>query len=713
MPSVRHRLLGAEFVAKISGIFFLFAFSVLAAAQGSSPNTDLDAREQQIIAAARTEAAPAFHGPRIIGVRPNTPLIFSLAVSGERPVAFGVKKLPPGLKLDSATGIITGTVARPGEFTFTALANNSAGQAHTQITLVCGDQLALTPPMGWNSYDTFGDSVTEQEMRTNIDWFKHHLQPLGWEYVVVDYRWYDPGAYDNNANGRAGVQLTPDDFGRLLPSPNRFPSATNGAGFRPLADYAHSLGLKFGIHVMRGIPHQSVFANTPIAGSSFHAMDAAETSSQCAWCQDMFGVDASKPAGQAWYDSLLRLYASWGVDFIKVDDLSRPYSAAEVKAIHDAIEKSGRSIVFSTSPGETPVARAAHIAVNANQWRISDDFWDAWKFMEHNFDLLKAWQGVAGPGHWPDADMIPLGKIGLRSVGKYRWTAFTRSEQLTLMSLWAVVSSPLMLGMNLPANDDWTTALISNPEVLAVNQDPLGQAAVRHPAENQIEVWSKDLADGSKALTLINRGRAAEFDESRAIFKSALITRSAPGPTNIDLDVTGAKKLWLVVDDGGDGFDCDHADWLEPEIFTADGAINLTSRKWNSATAGWQQALVNRSVSGGPLTVGGITSTNGIGTHSPSIIEYALPAGGTRFTVRAGLDLGGTSQNRGASVHFLVFTSDPHPASQSETVTISFSTLGLTGTHSVRDLWLRKDLPAADHFTAEIPPHGCVLLKIK
>lgn len=246
-----------------------------------------------------------------------------------------------------------------------------------------------------------------------------------------------------------------------------------------------------------------------------------------------------------------------------------------------------------------------------------------------------------------------------------------------------------------------------------MNQDSLGKAAVHLVAGKGIEAWSKDLADGAKAVTLINRGNVADIDESRAIFKSTLITRSSPGPVNIDLDITGAKKLWLVVDDGGDSYDCDHADWLEPKIFTADGENNLPNLKWKSATSGWQQALVNRSVTGGPLTVGSVTVAKGIGTHSPSVIEYNLPAGCTRFTTSAGLDIGGTSQSYGATVHFLVFTRDPHPPGKPATATVSFSSLGLTGKHSVRDLWLRKDLPAMENFTAEIPPHGCVLLKVK
>ena len=187
-------------------------------------------------------------------------------------------------------------------------------------------KMAPTPPMGWNSYDSFGDNVTEEEILANARYQQEHLLSHGWKYVVVDYRWYDPGAHDNNPNGRAGAKLAADRFGRLVPAPNRFPSAAAGKGFKPLADRLHAMGLKFGIHVMRGIPRQSVKANTPIEGSDFKAADAANTANICPWCPDMFGVDADKPAGQAWYDSILRQYADWGVDFVKVDDLSSPYA---------------------------------------------------------------------------------------------------------------------------------------------------------------------------------------------------------------------------------------------------------------------------------------------------------------------------------------------------------------------------------------------------
>jgi alpha-galactosidase len=382
----------------------------------------------------------------------------------------------------------------------------SVGRAAEPTSQPAFWNFAQTPPMGWNSYDAFGDSVTEKEFLANVNYMHEHLQSHGWQYVVVDYRWYDPGAHDNNPNGRKGAVLTMDEFGRLLPSPNRFPSGADGKGFKPLADQVHALGLKFGIHVMRGIPRQAVTANTPIEGSDFHAADAANPKSICVWCPDMFGVDATKPAGKAWYDSIFRLYASWGVDLVKVDDLSRPYSTAEIEAIRSSIDKTGRNIVFSTSPGATPVAQADHIKMNANMWRISDDFWDQWKFINLAFNLLSRWQGQAASGHWPDADMIPFGQIGIRSIGKPRMTHFTHDEQITLMSLWSIAPSPLMLGANLPDNDEWTLSLLTNDEVLAVDQDSLGNPGAKISMDKSTEIWAKQLSNGRLAIGMFNRG---------------------------------------------------------------------------------------------------------------------------------------------------------------------------------------------------------------
>jgi hypothetical protein len=487
----------------------LLLAAIATSAQIESPNTNLTTREEQIVAAAKAGAVPEFNGARIIGIYPGTPFIHSLAVSGARPTTFSAKKLPVGLTLDPNTGIITGVLEKKGKFTFTASVKNSAGKAEMKIKIVCGDTLALTPPMGWNSYDAFGDNVVESEVLANAHYVAEKMQPVGWDTVVVDYCWSDPGAHDNNRNTRTNAPLAADQFGRLLPATNRFPSAVDGVGFRPIADAVHALGLKFGIHVMRGIPRNSVWANLPIEGSSFTAADAGNKNDICRWCPDMFGV-SSNAAGQAWYDSCARLWAGWGVDYIKVDDLSQPYHTAEVEMVRNAIDKCGRAIVFSTSPGETPIRDAAHISAHANLWRASDDFWDNWRSLNRAFTLGARWHDFAGPGHWPDADMLPIGHLSVshRSVGKDRFTQLTRNEQLTHISLWSLLPSPLMVGANLPDNDDWTLALLTNPEVIAVNQDPLGQ-----PAQGLtnvlagVEIWKKKLADKSIAVGIFNRGK--------------------------------------------------------------------------------------------------------------------------------------------------------------------------------------------------------------
>jgi hypothetical protein len=379
----------------------------------------------------------------------------------------------------------------------------AAAEAHSPRS-----DIARKPPMGWNSYDAFGSSVTEAEMLTNALYIKEHLLEHGWNYVVVDYRWSDATAAEHDLNG-VGGPLEADEFGRLLPAPNRFPSAAGGRGFKPLADRIHALGMKFGIHVMRGIPRQSVSTDTPIEGSQFRAAEAANTNSPCSWCKDMWGVNAIAQAGRDYYDSIFRLYASWCVDYVKVDDLSSPYQKEEIEAIRRAIDKCGRRMVFSTSPGPTPVDEAVHIAAHANLWRISGDFWNNWKSLDHAFDLAASWQGAGGPGHWPDYDMIPLGRIGIRSVDGDRRTRFTRTEQTTLMSLWALGPSPLMLGMNLPDDDEWTTSLLTNDEVLAVSQDPLGKPARRVSKHNGAEVWLRELKNGAFAVGLFNRGEQA------------------------------------------------------------------------------------------------------------------------------------------------------------------------------------------------------------
>lgn len=342
--------------------------------------------------------------------------------------------------------------------------------------------------MGWNSWDSYGTTVREAQVKANADWMAAHLAKYGWKYIVVDIQWYEPNAQGHDY--KPGAPLTMDEFGRLMPAVNRFPSSANGAGFKPLADYIHSKGLKFGIHIMRGIPRQAVERNLPVKGTKYHAADVADKENSCRWNPDMWGVDTTKPGSQAYYDSIAELYASWGVDFIKADDMgSHLYQPAEMRALSLAIRKTGRPMVLSISPGPAPISEVEFFEKYAQMWRISDDFWDGWKLLRQQFDYMRDWAQFAGKNDtWPDADMLPLGKLRVTSVeGGGTPTKFTPDEQQTVMTLWSIFRSPLMFGGDLPSNDAATTALITNEEVLNVDQHSSGGGQVLD--KGKIRAW--------------------------------------------------------------------------------------------------------------------------------------------------------------------------------------------------------------------------------
>lgn len=366
-------------------------------------------------------------------------------------------------------------------------------------------EVAATPPMGWNSWDCYGTTVTEAEVKANADYMAKRLKQHGWQYIVIDIQWSEP---DPKAHGyRPGAELAMDSYGRLIPAVNRFPSSAHGAGFKPIADYIHGLGLKFGIHIMRGIPRRAVAANLPVFGSRVHAKDIADVHSTCPWNSDMYGVDMSRPGAQDYYDSIVKLYASWGVDYIKADDIARPTHAAEIAGLHRAIEKTGRPIVLSLSPGPAMVKDLKVLQVNANMWRISDDFWDNWRALRLNFILMSIWGGVGRPGAWPDADMLPLGRIGIRAErGESRMSHFTRDEQRTVLSLWSIAQSPLMFGGDLPSNDDFTLSLIDNDEVLAVDQRGAHGHAFAESGSSVVWVADDTERRESKYLAVFNVG---------------------------------------------------------------------------------------------------------------------------------------------------------------------------------------------------------------
>ncbi len=416
-------------------------------------------------------------------------------------------------------------------------------------------KFAETPPMGWNSWDCFGTTIDEAQIKAEADYMAANLKAHGWQYVVVDIQWYEGASktprqiqqYFANAYLKPGERYTGtaqdsmDEYGRFIPAANRFPSSANGAGFKPLADYIHGLGLKFGVHLMRGIPREAVARNTPILGTSYHAADIADLNNTCRWNPDMDGVDMTKPGAQAYYDSEFTLLASWGVDLVKVDDIAAPkYQQAEVEGIRQAIDHTGRAMVLSLSPGATPLAAGPNVEQNANMWRISDDFWDTWRDnrgggLFPQFQRLADWTPYRGSGHFPDGDMLPLGFVKLTQQ-----THFTVDEQYTLMTLWSIARSPLIFGGDLTKLDAFTQWLITNDEVLAVDQ---------HSANNRqlfdhdgLIAWVADAPDSpDKYLAVFNTHDAPSANAPAMAVPVNLADLGFTGPVRI-------RDLWMKKD---------------------------------------------------------------------------------------------------------------------------------------------------------------------
>lgn len=373
------------------------------------------------------------------------------------------------------------------------------------------NDFAPAPPMGWNSWDCYGASVNEEQLLGNADYMAMHLKQYGWEYIVCDIQWYEPQATSTQYN--SFYPLCMDEYSRLIPAENRFPSAKGGAGFKPIADYIHNLGLKFGIHIMRGIPRQAVHAAAPIKGTSKTARDIAHSFSICSWNTDMYGVNPNADGAQEYYDSLFDLYASWGVDFVKVDDICitefKPhdlYSAkGEIEMIRKAIDKCGRPIVLSLSPGPALLEQAEHLSRHANMWRMTGDFWDNWPQLYNMFEKCHQWSPYVKEGCWPDCDMLPLGRIEINNRndgGTGRNTCFTKDEQITMMTLWSIFRSPLMLGTELRGLDDWTLSLITNEEVIRVLKHSHGARQIMRTDDTV--VWKSKDEDGSIYVAFFN-----------------------------------------------------------------------------------------------------------------------------------------------------------------------------------------------------------------
>ncbi len=385
--------------------------------------------------------------------------------------------------------------------------------------------LAKTPPMGWNSWDCYSVSVTEAEVKANADFMAKHLKKHGWEYIIVDLAWYAPNAAHDNYK-KPNIPMVMDEFGRLIPCPVKFPSSANGAGLKPLADYVHSLGLKFGIHIMRGIPVHAVNAKTPVKGTAFTADQISYEREQCPWFNSLRTLNFAHPGAQAYYNSIFELYAAWDVDYIKADDLNSwhevknsdgsptgngsPYRIDDIEGISHAIKSCGRGMILSLSPGGPETTIINHLRNHANMWRISADFWDEWGSLKKQMERCAIWAPFAIEGHWPDADMLPIGYMPRgESGGQQRKSNFNSQELHTLITLWSMARSPLMIGADLPSTDAETIALLQNDDVVAVNQHSTKNRFIA--TLNGFIIWRAESIDGRhQYLALFNTNDEAE-----------------------------------------------------------------------------------------------------------------------------------------------------------------------------------------------------------
>ena len=370
------------------------------------------------------------------------------------------------------------------------------------------NDVAKTPPMGWNSWDCFGAGVTEEQLMANAEYMRDNLKDYGWKYVVCDIQWSEPTAHSCQYHNFAELYM--DEYSRLIPAPERFPSAADGKGFSVIAERIHNMGLKFGIHIMRGIPRQAVHRNTPIKCEGVTARDIAKQFSVCSWNTDMYGINDRVKGAQEYYDSIFELYASWGVDFIKVDDIciteGHPndlYSGRkEIEMIRKAMDKCGRPMVLSLSPGPAMIEHAHHLSVNANMWRLTGDFWDIREKVHEMFRKCEMWYKFTSEGCWPDCDMLPFGHLRVGDVNEDSYTRFTKEDQITVMTLWAIFRSPLMFGGHMPDNDEFTLSLLTNKNIIEINQFSSGNRPL--VSEKDKAVWVCNDKDGNKVIAFFN-----------------------------------------------------------------------------------------------------------------------------------------------------------------------------------------------------------------
>jgi alpha-galactosidase len=376
-------------------------------------------------------------------------------------------------------------------------------------------EFASRPPMGWNSFDSYGVYLDEAMALQNMRVMAQRLRPAGYRIFVIDMGWYS--GYDIPTGSRfplssARPSLCIDPWGRYVPHPHVFP---RGLSF--IADQAHDLGLLFGLHIMRGIPRAAVQRDLPILGTQRTAREIADPSSRCVWNDFNFGLDMSKPGAQQYYDSFISLIASWGVDFIKADDWV-PYPA-EIHAIANAMQAQPRPMLLSLSPGN--VVDYAHIDAyrRANMVRLTRDVWDRRISLDRCFDAWDRFQAQGASGFWPDLDMIPMGRLRvclppdrvapgcpLPSEGVARECEWTVDQQKTFLTMLAMAASPMFIGSDLLTLEDSAVQMLTHPQLIACNQN--GVVGRKVWAGGGVEVWHTPHKGGRGAsgwIAIFNR----------------------------------------------------------------------------------------------------------------------------------------------------------------------------------------------------------------
>lgn len=609
-----------------------------------------------------------------------------------------------------------------------ALLSLASMQAQTDDNMAAFRTWAQTPPMGWNSWDCYYSSVTEKEVMQNAQYLvDNNLVQHGWEYVVIDIRWYcnHPSLGGGNYNQNGTQDYVLDEYGRYLPSPTRFPSVMRDGvneGFKALADKLHAMGLKFGIHIMRGVPKSVVGAagKYRLKGSENTAWTNVYngTSSPCTWLKDNLLVKNNK-YGQLYYNSIMDLYASWGVDFIKVDDILRPFHTDEIHMIRKAIDQTGRPIVLSLSPGKTQYEYAQECLDNANMWRMMDDLWDNWSAVDAVFNEAHEWSKHARPGNYADCDMLPLGQIamtigdkGYTNAEAGRWTQLSQNEQLTMMSLWGICHSPLFFGGEMTKNDDFTNSLLTNDEYHQMHK--YGQDA--HQVENDEDkghvAWtSTDPATGNKYLALFQRDNTRWVVGNKAVFKSETVAYTTDGHA-VDVDIEwpkDSKTLVLVVDDGGDNYNYDHGDWINPTLVLSDGSeVALTGKYMTRAytKSYFNKVTEDKNVStGGKMKVLGTAYDRGFSTDANAAIFFTIPDNMdvARFKAKAAADDSGIGQqNATTTIRFMVF--DQNPLANEQVDYISHT--GLISRYGTKSMMQEFDITDAEQLKIVVSDGG-------